>query len=338
MKISRILFSGLVALGVVARVADSKADCDDGGDERSVKIAYLANDPTNTYDGATRDAIIAVAAGNHSKVFPFYAGFDPTVQLQQCFGILEAHKYDAIILTAADSNAIIPCVTEAKERHVPVVAVDLPIGPDITTFQPQVPGEVGAVLVPPADWGADLASLIADACSSQLECDVAYIAGAFTVALDIAALQQLNAVAAAHSNIHIVATGQAFYDTPTAQAVATAMLAAQPTINVMIGAGDQMAQGAETAINLAGLSHPVKIIGAGAGAYGVSAVRAGRWYATFVALPREEGTFGAQIAIAAARHQRIAQPGLNPVQALGLPPFLTTANQALFASFQAEWQ
>jgi ribose transport system substrate-binding protein len=338
MRIGRALFVGLAAFGLATPGSDARGECEDRGDERSVKIAYLANDPTNTYDGATREAIIAVAAGSHSKVFPFYAGFDPTVQLQQCFQALDARTYDAIILTAADSNAIIPCVTEAKARHVPVVAVDLPIGPDITTFEPQVPGEVGSVLVPPADWGTDLASLVVDACGSQSACDVAYIAGAFTVALDIAALQQLNAAAAAHSNIRIVATGQAFYDTPTAQAVATAMLAAQPTINVMIGAGDQMAQGAETAINLAGLPQPIKIIGAGAGAYGVSAVRAGRWYATFVALPREEGTFGAQIALAAARHKPIAQPGINPVQALGLPPFLTTTNQALFAGFQAEWQ
>ena len=93
MEISRILVGGLVALGLFARIGDSKADCGDGdeaGDERSVRIAYLANDPTNTYDGATRSAIIAVAAGSHSEVFPFYAGFDPNVQLQQCFGALDA--------------------------------------------------------------------------------------------------------------------------------------------------------------------------------------------------------------------------------------------------------
>lgn len=46
---------------------------------------------------------------------------------------------------------------------------------------------------------------------------------------------------------------------------------------------------------------PVELIGGGAGAYAVDAVRDGRWYATFVTLPFDEGLYAADIAIDAAR-------------------------------------
>jgi putative component of membrane protein insertase Oxa1/YidC/SpoIIIJ protein YidD len=81
----------------------------------------------------------------------------------------------------------------------------------------------------------------------------------------------------------------------------------------------------------------VDIIGAGAGAYGIDAVRAGRWYATFVALPRDEGELSAQIALRAARCEPIPDRGIDPVERRGLPSFFTTDNQHLFSGFVPQW-
>ncbi|MCE9575739.1 MAG: sugar ABC transporter substrate-binding protein [Deltaproteobacteria bacterium] len=305
---------------------------------RPVSIAWLGNDPGNTYDNASLDASTAVAAATRSTVTPFYAGFDPATQLAQCRAAVRTHRYDALVVIPDDSVGIAGCVAEARHRGIPVVAADLPIGPDLTTVEPQVPGQAGAVLVPPADFGSSLAALVVDACGARSPCDVAYIAGSFDVAFDQIALADLDAAAAAHPSIHIVHRDQAFYDATLAYGIAQTILADDPQIQIIIGAGDQMAQGVESAVADAGRTPgAIQIIGAGAGAYGVQAVRDGRWYATFVTLPADEGDLVARIAIEAARHHPIRDRGINPVEARGWPAFFTAANQALFVGFVPQW-
>jgi ribose transport system substrate-binding protein len=303
-----------------------------------LRIAWLGNDPANTYDNANLDNVTAVARCEHGTVTPFYGEFDPAVQLAQCEAAVASHHFDAIIVIPTDSVGIIECVTRARRRGIPVVATDLPIGPDFTTVEPQVPGQAGAVLVPAADWGSSLASLVVGACAGREPCDVAYIAGSFDVAFDQIALDDLDAAAAAHPSIHIVHRDQAFYDTGLAFSITQTILADDPGVDVIVGAGDQMAQGSEQAIAAAGLpAGQIQIVGAGAGAYGVQAVRDARWYATFVTLPGDEGLFGAHIAIDAARHRYIKDRGINPVARRGFPAFFTHDNQALFPGFVPQW-
>lgn len=332
---------------------DRDDDCDDddrghghghghghgNGNSKRLRIAWLANDQFNTYDGAAIEGGTEVANANRASIETYFAGFDPDVQLDQCMSAVRSKRYDALIVMPADSVGIIPCVREAKRRDIPVVAVDLPIGPDLTTLQPQVPGQVGAVLVPPADWGRALGLLVQDLCSTETNCEVGYIAGAFSVALDQFALDELDRLDANNPHIRIVARDEAFYTRELAAVAAQNMLAEHPNIRVMIGAGDQMAQGIEETLAANPSANPVKIIvGAGAGEYGVQAVRDGRWYATFVALPRDEGTIGTEMAIRAARGKRIREPGVNPVDAHGWPAFFTSENQDEFVGFEPQWR
>jgi ABC-type sugar transport system substrate-binding protein len=194
------------------------------------------------------------------------------------------------------------------------------------------------VLTPASQWGTQLSAQLVTACAGKDSCNVGYIAGAFGVAFDDMALADLGDLETAHPNIHLVATDQAFYDQATAYTVAQQMIAAHPELTVIVGAGDQMAEGAEHALADAGKPPgAVGIIGAGAGAYAIQAVLDGRWYGTYMALPADEGQLGAVIAIRAAHHQPIADPGIDPVARRGFPAFFTIANQALFAGFVPQW-
>ncbi len=304
-----------------------------------LRLAWLGNSPTNTYDVAIREAAGAVAlVEGGGKVTPFYALWNPATQLNQCLAAVQSESFDAILVLADDSAGIVQCVTEAEARGIPVVALDLPIGTDPDTVEPQVPGQAGAVLIPPGKWGGDLSALVVDRCAAQTECNVVYLAGTFGLALDDIAIQHLEATAAAHSNIHLVATAEAFYLESDAYTITRDLLASDPDIHMILAAGDQMAQGAERAIGEHGaLPHPIDIVGAGAGAYGVQAVQEGRWYATFMALPSDEGALGAEIAIRAARGQTIVDAGINPVEKRGYPAFYTHDNQALFVDFTPQW-
>src|SRR5215472_15350811 len=95
---------------------------------RHRRFAWLANDPTNTYDNATLAGIQDVVGVLGHAVDPFYAGFDLKTQLAQCRQALHTHRYSGLFVDADDAVGIEPCVAEARREGVPVVAIDLPIG------------------------------------------------------------------------------------------------------------------------------------------------------------------------------------------------------------------
>lgn len=315
--------------------ADTESDDSFGG---SVRIAWFGNTPDNTYDNASLNGAIAGARRGHSTVRPFYCQYDPQTQLDQCLSAVRSRSFDAFLIDANDGVGIIPCVQSAASRGISVVAVDLPIGSDPASIQPQVRGQDGAVLTPAAKFGDTLVTVVSDLCGRLGKCNLVYLAGSLGINYDIIAIQGLQGLLPTHQNIQIVSIQEALYDQATARTIMQGILAQTHDIQVVIAGGDQMARGAEEALAAAGpLPNPVKIIGGGAGAYAVDAVRAGRWYGTFVTLPFDEGELAAQLAIRAARRQRLKVRGIDPVVNRNLPAFLTADNLAAFSQFTPQW-
>ena len=135
--------------------------------------------------------------------------------------------------------------------------------------------------------------------------------------------------------MNLVAVDEAFYDTALANQVATAQLKAHPEINVVIAAGDQMALGVEQAAKT--LGHIVRIVGAGAGATAIDAVKADRWFATFNALPRTEGQLGAGIMELNLIIHNLKPTGLDPLTVTGLPEMWTKTTLAQHPTFSPQW-
>ncbi len=299
------------------------------------RFAWLANDPNNTYDNATLAGIKDVTGNVGHTVDPFYAGFDPSTQLQQCMDALHSRKYDGLFVESADAVAIEPCVAEARQKGVPVVATDLPIGPDLTTVQPQVPGEVGASFIPATSWAVAMRSVLPQVCQGLNPCNVFYLAGDEALAIDILGIQAVLTTIAANPSMVFIGEDQAFYDTPTSLAVMTAALTAHPEINVVLAAGDQMALGAEQAAAALGLH--LRIVGGGAGASAIDAVKQGRWFGSFNALPRTEGQLGATLMENYLANPNTPPVGIDPVVFTGLPAMWTQATLAQYPNFVPQW-
>jgi ribose transport system substrate-binding protein len=151
---------------------------------RHHRFAWLANDPANTYDNATLAGIGDVAGALGYAVDPLYAGFDLNTQLSQCRAALQSHRYDGFFVGADDAVGIEPCVAEAHRARVPVVAIDLPIGPNPATVEPQVPGEVGASFIPASRWAKAVKQILPQACQGLDPCNVLYLAGDEALAFD----------------------------------------------------------------------------------------------------------------------------------------------------------
>lgn len=308
------------------------------------KIALLTSTPANLYDAAilqgSRDAIAGKGSEKNPKfeVVPFYSNFNIELQRQQCDEIVASGEYAAMIAIPATATGLIPCVNAAGVADIPVIITDLHLGDDPYTSEVQVEGQTGAVVVPPADIGPAFAALAVERCADINPCRVVYIGGLFAFVIDQFALQEIETAAAENDNIELVAVAEGFYSAEIAYGITQELLASGVTPNIMIHGGDQMAMGSELAISEAGIAPgEIDLIGGGAGAYGVQAIRDGRWYATFVTLPYDEGFISTQMAMRAIVGARIKDTGVNPVFESGLPYMMTRDNLATFADFEAKW-
>ncbi len=305
---------------------------------KPVKIAWLGATPDNLYDEANLEGARDVAKQLHAKVKAFYSQFDPALQLEQCAQVVQSGKYDAIVVIPASATGIIPCVEQASAAGLAVVATDLPIGPDTTTTEPQVPGQTGAVLTPGAEFADALDTLVANACAGAAPCRILYLGGVFDFEFEQAALAVLDDLVAVNPDLEFVGAYETFYDPGLAYSLVEGLLADGVEIDLVITAGDQMAMGAESAITDAGIPDgTIRITGGGAGEYGVQAVRDGRWYATFVTLPYDEGARAVEIAIRAARELPIADNSIDPVELRGFPHMMTIDNLDVFGDFAGQW-
>ena len=325
----------LSALAQEKRAYEESDDCVGN----KVKIAWLGpvSPQNNAFDGAELQGAKDNATRMKATVEPFISNFDAALQLQQCNQIVQSRSHDAIMIIPIDSVGMVPCVTAAKKKGIPVVATEIAIGPDHTTSEPQVPGQAGAVLTPVSKFGSELTATVISACAQTSPCNVVYLAGSFGVSIDAIAINDLNAAIQTHPNIKLVAQREVFWDGGLAQTAMQQILAQPPNIHVVATSGDQMTQGAEQAITAAQIANKPKLIGAGVGGYAVNAIRAGRWFGSFVVLPYDEGWFGAHIAIRSARGLKVKDRGIDPVAEKGLPAFMTTENQAQFANFTPQW-
>jgi ABC-type sugar transport system substrate-binding protein len=329
-RVVRAVAAGLaVSLGVAASPAAAKRGVGHGSHFR---FAWLANDPGNEYDNAILAGIRAEAEKSKSTVDPYFAGFDPATQLAQCQEAVASGLYDGLIVIPASPTDILPCVTQARAAGVAVAAVDLPIGPDTTTFEPQVPGVVASSLVPAADYAAKFGAFVPEACAGLDPCDVFYLAG--LTAFEQPVIDAVAAAAAADPSISFVGYAEGFYDAGLAHDIMTQVLADHPEIDVVM-TSDQMAFGTEQAMTEAGVT--LRLVGAGAGADAIQAVRDGRFLATLNTLPFTEGRLVTELLVRALRIRHAAPAGVNPIVESGLPDWWTLATLAAHPDFQAEW-
>jgi ABC-type sugar transport system substrate-binding protein len=299
------------------------------------RLAWLANDPTNTYDNATYAGMTDIAGALGYAVEAFYAGFDLSTQLAQCHQALRSNRYDGLLIDADDAVGIEPCVAEADQAAVPVVAIDLAIGPNPATVRPQVAGEVGASFIPASRWAKAVKTILPQACQGLNPCNVLYLAGDEALAFDQLGFQAVRSAVAANPTLRLVGEDQAFYDTATAKRVMIHQLTVHPAINLVVAAGDQMALGVEQAATE--LGPKVRIIGAGAGASAISAVRQGRWFATFNALPRTEGQLAAAIMELHLVDRELPPVGVDPIAFSALPDMWTRTTLAQHPNFVPQW-
>lgn len=331
----------VLVLGACSSSSSSSTGATASASSKPVKIAWVMV-LANSYTQAMLQGAEAAAAGKNVQFVKYDTGFSAQTQYNDIQTIVAQHNVQGILLQPNDQVGIVPAVKAAIQAGIPVVTLNVPVGPSATTYQPQVPGLAGSVLTPQVTWGHQLGEMTVDACRGINPCRVAFIAGEIGTSGDDnmiagfkAQMAAYKAAAATDSNIDVVAIqgGGQFLAGP-AEGVAKNLLTAHPNLNVILSTGDQMTHGAQLAVDALNMQGKVKLIGLGASQYGIAAVRAGTWYGTVVTLPQSIGRIGLGILLSHITDPKLASQGVDPATYTRQNPLITKSD---IGDFQAQW-
>jgi ribose transport system substrate-binding protein len=317
MRITRPLVAALT-IAVAAFGAAACGSSDNGGSSSGAssgssstasggkdvkKLAFFGFASANSFAQATWAGIQDTAKKEGVQTKFFDPNFDPAKQVSQMQNAIASGQYQAFVVQANDGNAVVPVIKEAINAGIKVVAEFTPVGTRYDTIAPQVPGLIFVGEAP--TWnGKALGQLGVEACKGVDPCNVAYLEGFKSLPLDNARTNAVKQELGTASNVKVVASVEGGYTQDSGLKAAQNVLQAHPNVNVMIGSS-QAIEGAGQAIQDAGKTGKIKLIGNGGSHQAVSAVKSGKWFAAYVIAERSSGAKAAALAISAARGQKV---------------------------------
>ncbi|HTW99841.1 MAG TPA: sugar ABC transporter substrate-binding protein [Acidimicrobiales bacterium] len=299
----------------------------------------------NTFFAAEVDGLKAAAAkvaGQKVELTEFNSNFDTSLEYSQVATLATTKTYQGVALAALDGTGIVPAVEQDIKAGIKVVNINNELGPNQTCAQqPQLPGQTGFVGDPPCARGPLMAKLIVDACGSEPDCQVGYIAGDLALPIEQALIAGIKSYLKSYSHIHLVTVqnGGQYLAGPSIT-VTKNILTGHPDVTVIAAGGDQEIAGAAVAVDQLGLKDKVKLIGYGASTIAVAALRACTkpWYGTVAMLPMNEGELAMGLLVKAidGAPVHVGESAVAVAEAQHhFNPLITCADAK---SFTAQWQ
>ena len=305
---------------------------------QSKKVAFFAASSQNGFNQAIFEGVEekAIELGYEAEIYD--GKFDAAHQYSQIEDVLAGGQFAGMIVAPNDSVGIAGAFEQVIEAGVPIATTLFPIGPELNSLEPQVPGITATVASPPvagATWQAEAAAAY---CADKDPCNVILIIGAKIFAFDNLRLETFEKVLAQHPNIKIVGTGEGWYSPDASLKAMQDMLQAARDVHVVLSNADQHLVGAEIALEAEGYNvADLYLSGGGAAAIAIEAIREGRWDATLAYFPKTMGSLAME-QIANAIEGKPVTNAINmdlsgPLQAM-IDKAILDANP----DFRGEWE
>lgn len=332
--------TAVIAITVAAStvlVGCSSSSSSDSASGKSYSVAVLLASSQNGYNQAVetgvQDAIDQLGADVQVTVLD--GGFNSDTQLAQLETAGTGDTYDGIIVVPNDGVSIAAAFPLAN--NAPVVTVLNPIGPDISDMQPQVDNVVSTVAVDPAAAAAKQADGVVTYCENINPCKVALLLGNLSTTLDTTRRDAYKSVLDAHPNIQIVATAEGQYDPDKSATAMANVLQANPGLNVILSNADQQSEGAQIALEDAGINPAsVYITGGGGTQSAIDKTRAGTWAADYIGFPVSMGK-AAMTQLYAALTGGQVESWIDSDSIGGIDPYATTKTLKENPNYEGEW-
>jgi len=302
----------------------SSADSSGGDAAKKVDVAFFGLSADNTYTQSMYEQAKADAEKNNAEVHFFDGKWDGATQARQMQDAITSGRYQGFILMPNDAPGLTPVAKQAIAKGIAVTALEYPLGSDPASTKLQVPGMAGQVIEDVIVGAKTVADQTNQACKAyEPPCKVGMLWGSRKLPSDAVKVPVFKK--ALDPDVQLVAEADANYLTAEGAKVASDFLQAHPDINVLVTVGDQMAIGAQQAVERAGKKPgnapgEISIVGYGATDKGVEAVRDGKWFATYALVPKDMASKALELTLKAARgesvpdsEKSVVQTSLNPI-------------------------
>lgn len=302
------------------------------------RIAYFAASSENGFNQATYEGVEEMAAELGYETEIFDGRFDAAHQYSQIEDVLAGGQFDGMIVAPNDSVGIAGAFEQVIAAGIPIGTVLFPVGPDLNSLDPQVEGITVTAASPPVDGATVQAERVVEYCADHDPCNVVIIIGAKVFPFDNLRLETFEKVLAEHGNIEVVAIGEGWYaPDPSLQAM-TDILQANRDVHVVLSNADQHLVGVEIALEDAG--YPVSdlyLIGGGAAAIAIDAIREDRWDGTLAYFPKTMGALALEQVVNAIEGKPVTQ-AINMDTAGPIEAMITLETLEANPDFVAEWE
>lgn len=330
----------VLAAGALALTACNSSSTATGGGEDgdTFRVAVLLSSSQNGYNQAVGDGVqdaIDEIGGDRIETTVLDGGFNADTQLSQMETAGLGDQYDGIVVVPFDGPALAAAFPLAAD--IPVTTVLNPIGPELQEMEPQVEGVVSTVSVPAAEAAAKQAEGVITYCADIDPCKIVLLVGQLNAPLDVAREAAYREVLEAESNIEIVQTVEGNYDPDQSSTVIANVLQANPDINGILSNGDQMVQGAQIALEDAGIDPAsVYLQGGGGAEFAIENLRAGVWTDEYINFPRSMGR-AAMEQLYNAMTGADVESYVNADEVGEVPAYVTKDTIAEYPEFTGEW-
>lgn len=294
--------------------------------DNSLKVGFFGAQ-SNSYTQGTYAGVEAAAKSNNASVTFVDTNFDSNLEKQRVMDAISTKAYDVIVIQATNNLSIVAPLEAATAAGITVVVEAFVVGSDFSKIEPQVKDAISIVGLPGTN-GEALAQLGIDACAtvSGTTCNVAYLEGFRSLALDTVRTDAVKKKLATSTKVNLVASVEGGYTAQSGKQAFQSVRQQNPNLNVVIGSSQAILGAAE----VAGSSSGIKFIGNGGSKQAVAAVLDGSWYATYVYDTFANGKKATELGLAKARGQQVAtatdEKTLAPNNGIGTKAALTASN------------
>lgn len=249
------------------------------------KIAYLAEcAAVNTYCQTRLKGAEDIAAEANAELVVFDANFDPATQLTQVEDAVQ-RGFDGYLFSPVAAASGCSDFGRLTETGKPVATINSPMCGDADYTE----GAVGFVAMQTEEFFYRHVENAFASCEG--ECEAVAVGGYAGTDLFARWESAIEAAAAEHPNVTVVANQPGNFDPSTALTVVQDALAANPEVSIIVSSWDDMTRGVDQAVAAAG-ADGVRIYSVGGTKDGVAKVADGTWSGTSVLLPYEESAYG----------------------------------------------
>ncbi len=295
------------------------------------------------YGVASLNGAKTAAAKLGIQLDAFDGNNNPQTQTTQIQDAITTGKYKAFWVWGLDDPALTPVINKAIAAGIKVACADYTWGTlaqqAVLTASPTCLTTVGQSI---GAESTNLESTMNAACVKAVgsgHCNIAFLPGLANYPTDTVRINAMTAYYKGKPNYTFTVMPPGMYDQTASQAVAQTYFTANKNVNVFATFGDQMAQGALTAMKLVGGYTPgknIQVIGYGGAKEIISEVQAGTVYATLGLYPTSESLVGIQ-SLSDALAGKPVPPLINIINPVSRPAIIDQAFLKAHPNFQPDW-